>query len=120
MTSGWFQRQFSRVLIRMPGPGLQIAVLLEPLRHLQRAVTNLGVSGGVDRAFDRTGDNPAIAVKFCGVIDDAMAQQRPILHQPEHGVPSRNIASWTGAPAGRPRVKLTRIEELLSAVEQLS
>jgi hypothetical protein len=37
-----------------------------------------------------------------GVINDAMAQQRPILHQAEHGVPLSmrgSLVSWTGALA---------------------
>jgi hypothetical protein len=37
-----------------------------------------------------------------GVVDDAMAQQRPILHQAEHGGSlsmRSSLVSWTGALA---------------------
>ena len=47
------------------------------------------------------------AVKLGGVVDDAMAQQRPVLHQPEHGIPllddrflGRPLASRRPSPAG--------------------
>ena len=78
------------------------AVLLQPLRDLERAGADLGIVGGVDRPFDRARDDLALAMVHGGVVDDAMAQQRPILHQAEHGVPLLTIEilrpSWTGAP----------------------
>ena len=64
------------------------AVLLQPLRDLQRARADLARSWwSMDRSFDRARDDLAFAVKRGGVVDDAMAQQRPILHQAEHGIP---------------------------------
>ena len=63
------------------------AVLGEPLRDLQRAGPDLGIVGGVDRPFDRAGDDHASAVNRGGVVDDAMHQQWPILHQAKHGIP---------------------------------
>jgi len=36
-------------------------------------------------------------VKSGGVIDDALAQQRPALHQPEHGIPSLVLLGGCGA-----------------------
>jgi hypothetical protein len=41
----------------------------------------------VDWPFDRARDDPAIAVIARGVINDAVAQERPILHKTEHGIP---------------------------------
>ena len=63
------------------------AVLLQPLRHLQRARADLGIVGCVDRALDRARDDLALAMIRGGMVDDAMAQQWPILHQAEHGIP---------------------------------
>ena len=63
------------------------AVLVQPLRHLERALADLPVVRRVDRAFDRARDDRPAAVLDRGMVDDAMAQQRPILHQTEHGVP---------------------------------
>jgi hypothetical protein len=56
----------------------------------------------MDRALDRARDDLAIAMVRGGVVNDAMAQQRPILHQAEHGVPLSmrgSLVSWTGALA---------------------
>jgi hypothetical protein len=63
------------------------AVFLQPLRHLERAGADVAVVGGADRPLDRPADDFAVAVKQSGVIDDAMAQKRPVLHQPKHGIP---------------------------------
>ncbi len=63
------------------------AVLLQPLRHLERARADFGIVGRVDRTFDRACDDLALAMVDGGMVDDAMAQQRPILHQAEHGIP---------------------------------
>ncbi len=63
------------------------AVLVQPLRDLQGAGADLLIIGGVERAFDRAGDDLALAMKLGGMVDDPMQQQRPILHQPEHGIP---------------------------------
>ena len=68
------------------------AVAVEPLRHAQGAGADFGVVGAVDRPFDRARDHRPLAVIERGVIDDAMAQERPILHKPEHGVPPASAA----------------------------
>jgi hypothetical protein len=63
-------------------------VPIKALRNLQRSPPQCGVSRGVDRAFDRTRhDLPFGMVAGC-VINDAMAEQRPILHQSKHDIPS--------------------------------
>ena len=77
------------------------AVFVQPLRHLQGAGAELLVIGFDDRAFDRAGDDFTIAVKRRGMIDDAVAQQRPVLHEPKHGIPLLDVLFWAGVPAGR-------------------
>ena len=74
------------------------AVFGEPLRDLERAGAHLRVIGLDDRAFDRAGDHLALAVELGGMVDDAVDQQRPILHQPEHGIPLLKSCFWAGAP----------------------
>ncbi len=76
------------------------AVLLQPLRNFKRAGADRRVIGLDDRPFHRAGDHLALAVIGGGVVDDAMAQQRPVLHQPEHGIPLLRRLSpfWAGAP----------------------
>ena len=75
------------------------AVFRQPLRHFQRARADRCVVGLDDRAFDRSGDDLALAVKLGGMVDDAMKQQRPILHEPEHGIPLLDVlVFWAGAP----------------------
>ena len=61
------------------------AVAIEPLREAQRARAHLGVVRGVHMAFDRAGDDRSLGMVESGMVDDAVAEQRPILHQPEHG-----------------------------------
>ena len=67
------------------------AVALEALRHLERACPDVGVIGGVDRSLDGARNHRPVAVVARGVIDHAVAQQRPVLHQSEHFVPSAGI-----------------------------
>ena len=62
------------------------AVLLQALGHLERAGADLRVIGLDDRPLDRPGDDLALAVIGGRVVDDPVQQQRPILHQAEHGV----------------------------------
>ena len=63
------------------------------------------VVGFDDRAFDRAGDDLALAVKLGGMVDDAVDQQRPILHQPEHGVPLLETRCfWAGPSPARAKV----------------
>ena len=64
------------------------AVLVQPLRDPQRPLAQIGVVGGVKRAFDRTGDDLPLGIIGRGVVEDAITQQRPVLHQPEHDVAS--------------------------------
>src|SRR5262249_41136229 len=61
------------------------AVAVEPLRDLQRARTDLGIGRGVERALYRARHYAPLAVVVRGMVDHAVAQQWPILHQPEHG-----------------------------------
>ena len=63
-----------------------------------------GVIGLDDRPLDRARDDLALAVIFGGMVDDAMKQQRPVLHQAEHGIPLLG-RFWTGAPR-RPGIRL--------------
>src|SRR4051812_23531075 len=61
------------------------AVALEPLRELQRSLADLGIVRGVNRSFDRAAYDRTTAMLDRGVVDDAMAEERPILHQAKHG-----------------------------------
>src|SRR5262245_51711033 len=63
------------------------AVFLQPLRHLERTGANSRIVGRMDRTFDRARHHLTRAMICGGMINDAMAQQRPILHQAEHGFP---------------------------------
>jgi hypothetical protein len=38
----------------------------------------------MDRTFDRASDHGTLGVIARGMIDDALAQKRPFLHEPEH------------------------------------
>src|SRR4029079_13775727 len=67
------------------------AVPLQPLRDLKRPGANLRVVRRVHWSFDRTRDDGAIAMLDRGMVDDAMAQQRPILHQAKH----QHFSLWT-------------------------
>jgi len=64
------------------------AVAFEPLRHAQGAGADLRIIGAMNRSFDRACDHRPLRMVERGVIDDAMAQERPILHKPEHDVSS--------------------------------
>jgi hypothetical protein len=63
------------------------AVFLQPLRHLERTGANFRIIGRMDRPFDGARDDLTLAMVCGGMVNDAMAQQRPILHQAEHGIP---------------------------------
>ncbi len=73
------------------------AVLHQALRDLERALANVRIGGLYDRSFDRARDNFPLAVLDRPVIDDPVANQRPVLHQAEHGTPPRNTPAL-GAP----------------------
>ena len=62
------------------------AVAVEPLRDFQRAVADLLVIGTMDGAFDRSGYDLLGAMDFCGVLDNPVTKQRPVLHQSKHTV----------------------------------
>src|SRR6202012_370494 len=68
------------------------AVAVEPLPDPQRAGADLGIVGLMDRSLDRAGDDGAIAMIGRGMIDDAVAQKRPVLHEPEHGIPPGSLS----------------------------
>src|SRR5436190_9395719 len=38
----------------------------------------------MDGTFDRAGDDGPLGVVSGGMVDDAVAEERPVLHQPEH------------------------------------
>ena len=72
------------------------AVSLQPLREPQGAGANLGIGRLVDGSFNRARYDRPTGVIRGGVVDNAMAEQRPILHQPEHGVSLRCFLSrWS-------------------------
>jgi hypothetical protein len=48
----------------------------------------------VHRPFDRARDDPSLAGIRGGVIDDAMAQERPVLHQAKHCSPPIGARSY--------------------------
>ena len=64
------------------------AVAFQPLRNFQGARMNFGVIGAMNGAFDRPRDDLLRAVILRGVLDNPVAQQRPVLHQTKHN-PSR-------------------------------
>jgi hypothetical protein len=63
------------------------AVAFEPLRHAERAFADFGVIGRVHRPFNGSRDYGPRAGIYGGVINDAMAQKRPVLHQAKHWLP---------------------------------
>ena len=60
------------------------AVAVEPLRNLQRALVDFGVIGAMDGTFDRSRNDLLRAMDCCGVFDNPVTQQRPVLHQSKH------------------------------------
>src|SRR6516162_3767945 len=63
------------------------AVAFEPLRDAERATTNLGIVRCVHRPFDGASDDRPLSRIGRGMIDDAMTQKRPVLHQAQHWFP---------------------------------
>src|SRR5215468_7355884 len=59
-------------------------IAFEPLRDAERATTNLGIVRCVDRPFDGARYDRPLSRIGCGMIDDAMTQKRPVLHQAQH------------------------------------
>src|SRR5262249_499273 len=60
------------------------AIALQHLGDFERAPVNFGVIGPDNRAFDRPGDDLLRALIRRPVLSDPVAEQSPILHQPEH------------------------------------
>src|SRR5207237_9434930 len=60
------------------------AVALQHLRNFQRTLVNFGVIGADDGSLDRSGDDLLRSVIPGRVLDNPVAQQRPILHQTTH------------------------------------
>jgi hypothetical protein len=65
------------------------AIAHQALRHLLGPGADIRIGRGVDRPLDRARDDAAPAVIGRRMIDHAMNQQRPVLHQPEHVLPLR-------------------------------
>ena len=85
------------------------AVALKPLRDAQSAPADLGVIGRMHWPFDGSRDHGSLAGIGRGVIDDAMAQQRPVLHQALHALPpfaarapGKTLGSDRALDRGRP------------------
>ena len=79
---------------------------LQPLRHLPGAPRDVGIGGGADRPLHRARHHLAGAVDAGGVVDDLVAEERPLLHQALHGHPSlerggRTATSGFGERVGR-------------------
>jgi len=60
------------------------AVAFQPLRDLQRAFVDFAIIGAVDGTFNRPCDDLLCPVKLCGMFENPVTQQRPVLHQPKH------------------------------------
>ena len=60
------------------------AVALQPLGDLKRPSADFGVGGAHDRTLDRPRHDLTVAVLSRRVVQDLVAQQRPVLHQSEH------------------------------------
>jgi hypothetical protein len=65
------------------------AVLLEALGDPERAAAHFAVIRRVDRAFHRAADHRPVRMMDRGVVDDAVAKQRPLLHEALHEFPPR-------------------------------
>ena len=77
------------------------SVLFETLRQAQGARADLGVGGGVKRPLDGARDNRPLGVVGCGMVEEAMAKERPVLHQPKHGVFLWSLRLQLHGPAQR-------------------
>jgi hypothetical protein len=74
-------------------------VRIEPLGDAQRAGAQLAIVRAMDRPFHRAGDDFSTAMMLRRVIDQLVAKQRPILHQPAHrSLPCFSADLW---PVGR-------------------
>ncbi len=88
-------------------------VLLQPLGDAQRVAPDVGIGRLDDGALDRPRDHLAAAVIEPGMVDDLRDQQRPVLHQTEHGFlramggPARTPASFARKPSAGGRAPST-------------
>jgi len=84
------------------------SVLREPLRQLEGAAAHVGVGGPVDRSvLDPARRHGAAPVLGGGMVDDAMDEQGPILHQTKHGV-LRRLSFLLGLTIKRPAPRANR------------
>ena len=58
-----------------------------PAGDLARAPMHVGIGGSHDWTFHRARHDLACAVLGCRVVENLVAQQRPVLHQSEHCIP---------------------------------
>jgi hypothetical protein len=63
------------------------AVERQPLGGAQGTLAHLRVCRAVDRPFDRAGYDLSVRMLLPGMIDDAVNQQRPVLHEAKHRLP---------------------------------
>ena len=57
------------------------AVAIQPLTDFQSTCTNFTVIGAMNRALHRARHDFLLTMNRCCMIDNTMAQQRPILHE---------------------------------------
>jgi hypothetical protein len=70
------------------------AVPGQALRHLQGARADLAIAGAMDRALDRARHDWPRRMLRRGVVDDAVDEQGPVLHEALHGLYSRPGQLW--------------------------
>src|SRR5215468_9258736 len=89
------------------------AVTFEALGHFKGARANLGVVRGVNGTLNRARNYGPGGVVGRRVVDNPMAQQRPVLHQSEHGVsPQSCLPVLAGYLAKRLRFSLAMPAQL--------
>ena len=76
------------------------AVALQPLREPARPLMDRRVGRAVHRPLDRARDHRPVRMLRPGVIEDAVDEQRPVLHQADHGVVLRPLPEAPGLQAG--------------------
>src|SRR3984885_9081244 len=76
------------------------AVAFQPLRDLQRALVDFGIIGAMDGTFDRPCNDFLRTVDGRRVFENSMTQQRPVLHQSQHGdIPPECSIAFRGSLA---------------------
>ena len=60
------------------------AVFVEALGEAQRTAAESAIVGAVDRTFHGAGYDRTIGMRDRGVVENLVAEQRPILHETEH------------------------------------